>query len=467
MHKRLATQSVLIGCVVIFSLGIAQQHPQNVSAQAATQRNTYATFQADKQHPQSISAQAATDTITGTIAYVASNDTTGDQIWLVEPDGTNNREIYSLNVPDPYEAQMITGLAWRPDSGELIFTSDHEDDCSWYNYDVYAILADGSGYRRVTNGPACAQLANYPQGRVTLNTAGVYGYQVYIQGAPGLGWASGSALTFDHVADLGNGLQPIAIVDGRDRAMGGAVNVQAGQSVAGEADAYSSLTDQLGAYNPVWRRDGSRVGYAFGCAELRGVADHAPAGDYGQRLFDAAGVSPCLMAWGSTAGTANHVLYFNMLGDQTAPHPAGIYQTIESGNAGTRLVEMDEWSKVFRLQYLPDASGFIFTYVNSSTSSDIYRYDFQSDTITQLTDFSSKYARDFAISPDGRYIVFELAPDGLLCNFGCASDLWIMPLNVPNPVPQLFVAGGAHPTWSQGAIRMPTTHRLFLPFVKK
>ncbi len=465
MYKRIVTQLALIGGALIFSLGVAQQHPQNVAAQASTPRNIHAASQVDQQHLQNVSAQAATGTVTGTIAYVVGNDTTGDQIWLIEPDKSNNRKIYSTGVPDPYEVDFMTSLAWRPDARELIFTSNHEEYCSWYNYDVYAILADGSGYRRVTNGPGCAQLANYPQGRVTLDTSNVpYGDQVYVQGAPELKTVLGSTLTFDHVADLGNGVQPIAIVYGSYRSMGGWVDVKAGQSVTGDAYPYTSYSDQLGAYNPVWRRDGSRVGYAFGCADLRGVADHAPAGDSGQPLFDATGVNTCVMDWGPTAGTANNILYFNDVGEATDPYPAGIYQTIEGGNAGTQKILMDSLSKVFRLQYLPDASGFIFTYVDSSTSSQVYRYDFQSDTITQLTNFSGKYARDFSISPDGQYIVFELAPDGLMCVFGCASDLWIMPLTVSNPVPQLLVAGGAHPSWSR---QMPTTYRLSLPLVKK
>ncbi len=135
------------------------------------------------------------------------------------------------------------------------------------------------------------------------------------------------------------------------------------------------------------------------------------------------------------------------------------------------MIEMQDWNMVFRIQYLPDASGFIYTFVDSSTSSQVYRYDFQSDTITQLTSFSGQYARDFSISPDGQYIVFELAPDGLLCNFGCASKLWMMDIDGSNLHPLLAADGspieGAHPTWSRGAIQMPTTHKLFLPLVKK
>ena len=214
----------------------------------------------------------------------------------------------------------------------------------------------------------------------------------------------------------------------------------------------------------VWRqRDGSGLGYAFGCADIRGIADHPPAGDSGQPLFDAAAVTPCVMDWGPTAGTANKILYFTSTGN------AGIYQTTENGGTGTWLVQMDSLSMVFRVQYLPDASGFIFTYVNSSTSSDVYRYDIQSDTLTQLTNFSGEYARDFSISPDGKSIVFERAEDGLLCLFGCASKLWIMGIDGSNLQPLPGTGGnaldGAHPTWIQRAIKLPA--KVFLPFAKK
>lgn len=434
MYKRFAIQFALIGCALLFLFGIAQQYPQRVSAQATT----------------------------GTIAYVVGNDTTGDQIWLIDSDGNHKRQIYQIGVSDPYGVDYMTSLAWRPDGGELIFTSNHEDYCSWYTYDVYAIQSDGNGYRRVTNGPACAALASYPQGTVTLDTSSVVGYQVYLQGAPTLKSAFGSTLTFDHVADFGNTLQPIAIINGLDRWMSGAVDVKSNQVINGDANAYTTVTDQLGAYNPVWKRDGSRIGYAFGCAEVLGIADHPSAGNYGQPLFDATGTSPCVMAWGPTAATANNIVYFSNTGN------AGIYRTTENGGIGTQVIQMQELSMVFRIQYLPDASGFIFTFVDSSISSNIYRYDFQSDTITQLTQFSHEYARDFSLSPDGRYIVFERAPEELLAAFGGASDLYVMDItDVNNLTPSLFVAGGAHPTWSQGVIQSPTTHKLYLPLVVK
>src|SRR5512144_1522807 len=57
----------------------------------------------------------AAQTSTGTIAYVVPNDTTGDQIWIADANGSNARPIYNLGVPDPYQVHGISGLAWKPD----------------------------------------------------------------------------------------------------------------------------------------------------------------------------------------------------------------------------------------------------------------------------------------------------------------------------------------------------------------
>jgi Tol biopolymer transport system component len=181
--------------------------------------------------------------------------------------------------------------------------------------------------------------------------------------------------------------------------------------------------------------------------ELRGIADQPAPGSYGEKLFQATGVAPCLMAWGSTAGTANDFVYFSRTGE------AGIYRTSESGGPRTPLVTMAELSKVFQIQYLPDASGIIYTFVDHSTSSQVYRYDFQSDSITQLTDLNYEFARDFAISPDGQFIVYERAPNELKAEFGGASDLWIMGIDGSNP--RLLVTHGAHPSWIQNVTQAP------------
>src|SRR5512141_2246812 len=75
-------------------------------------------------------AQASADP--GTIAYVRPNDVTGDEIRLIEPDGSNDRHLWNTNVPDLPELEQISSLAWRPDGTELAFASRHEEACSFY-----------------------------------------------------------------------------------------------------------------------------------------------------------------------------------------------------------------------------------------------------------------------------------------------------------------------------------------------
>src|SRR5512138_1276146 len=71
----------------------------------------------------------------GTIAYVRSNDATGDEIRLIEPDGTNDRLMWKTNVP-LNGVQQISALTWNPGASELAFASRHEEACSLYNSDV-------------------------------------------------------------------------------------------------------------------------------------------------------------------------------------------------------------------------------------------------------------------------------------------------------------------------------------------
>lgn len=425
--------------------------------------------------PPELSAASAA---VGTIAYVKPNDTTGDEIWLIEPDRSHDRRIYSTSIADPYSVRGISSLAWRPDAGELVLASNHENDCSWYASDLYSIFTDGSGYRRITNAPACAALANYPKGIVVIAVPGTDGFsQVYIQGAPSVKSIppGGGVITFNNVADLGNIVQPIVIISNGYRFMTNVfVDVKAGQTVYAEVTSITTGGDDtLGAYGPAWRRDGSRIGYSFGCAELYGIADQPPAGNTGQPLFNASQVTPCAMAWGPTANTANQIVYYNNTGGQ------GIYRTTEgSSNAGTQLVanDYDAVNFVFRIQYLPDASGFIYSIVdNFGDSSNLYRYDFASDSLMELTSYTNQYARDFAISPDGQTIVFELASFSFDCLWGCGSDLWTMTINGSNP--QLFKAGAAHPSWSINAISVPPPNptpgpvpgslKVYLPFIKR
>ena len=120
----------------------------------------------------------------GVIAYVKRS--TGD-IHVISPDGKNDRVLWTN--PDPDHTPI--DLAWRPDGLELAFSSQHEWTCSLYDGDVYAIRFDGTGYRRITNAPACAELAGLPKGSVTVEVQDLFGTSfVYVAGAPGLKKAS-------------------------------------------------------------------------------------------------------------------------------------------------------------------------------------------------------------------------------------------------------------------------------------
>ncbi len=378
---------------------------------------------------------------TGTIAYVVPDNTTGDQIWLAEPDGSNQRKIYTTGGADPYKVYGITSLNWRPDSGELAFASNHEMACSIYASDVYVIFPDGSGYRRVTNAPNCAALANYPQGSVTVSTGLTSGfYQIYVAGAPELKAPSLGSVTFDHVADLGNA-QGVFAIQGKYRWFGDPVDVKANENVVHTSNFYGEGLSSIGAYGPVWRSDGSRIGYTFGCAALYDIADQPPVNTQGEQLFISDQANTCAMEWGPTAATASDILYYTTLGDK------GIYRTTEhSTSPGEKVVGVA--AVLLDMHYLPNGSGLLATATNAwGDSANMYRVDFDPANVTQLTNYTDKFVRNFAISPDGLKVIFELAPRDWSTLSGGASDLWIMDIDDASTA-QPFQSGAAHPSWS-------------------
>ncbi|HEX8682956.1 MAG TPA: hypothetical protein VF707_11620, partial [Ardenticatenaceae bacterium] len=163
------------------------------------------------------------------IAYVRGD--TRDEIRLVAPDGSNDRRLWAHGLDDPHEVYGVLNLTWRRDGSELAFASTHENWCSLNHSDVFAIRANGTDYRRVTEAPACDALATYPKGTVEVpvennNFLGESwtGF-IYFQGAPSIQQVSlpagGSTIvTFNNVADFGDDyLQIAAIIQGGNRAI--------------------------------------------------------------------------------------------------------------------------------------------------------------------------------------------------------------------------------------------------------
>ncbi len=124
------------------------------------------------------------------IAYVPADK--ADSIRLVALDGTGDSLVWEHGPEDPSEVDDVWSLEWSPDARELTFASTHENWCSINASDVFVVAADGSGYRRVTQAPACADLGGYPSGAVRMPTEYVsftgdtfFGF-VYVQGAPSI-----------------------------------------------------------------------------------------------------------------------------------------------------------------------------------------------------------------------------------------------------------------------------------------
>jgi TolB protein len=396
-------------------------------------------------------------------------------IHTILPDGSGDRVLWTN--PGLSDMNSVYSLAWRPDGRVLAFSSQHEEACSWFQSDVYAIGYNGAGYRRVTNSPACAVLPSLPQGSVKVyvrNYTNSLGW-VYVQGAPGIesflagfiGW-----VTFDEVADFGQGVyQPSIGIGGLDRftSYPPYADVQPGETVEGgdlTVTEYSGFRG-FGAGKVSWKADGSAL--AYGMRSSSGITQIAVNPHYGATGVDLPVVedtAPSLVAWGPTDETRDQYLYYsgmNVLVDGVT----GVYlNTVGDAGGGTQLVQFENYDGryIFDIQWLPDASGFLFSMQYSSwdpigTFANIFEYDFATQEITRLTDLPNHdFALGLSISPDGQQIVFERAP---FPDYSPVS-LWIVD-RVPFAVPRKLADDAGGPAW--GPVPPPLTPRAYLPLV--
>jgi hypothetical protein len=392
----------------------------------------------------------------GTIAYVRG----GTELRVIEPDGANDHRLWTH--PDAKGELGIYGVAWRPDGKELAFSSAHAAASSLYHSDLYAIRPDGTGLRKLTNPPDRGEFARYPKGSVSVTvsndqpayrqsqaSAGIF--IVYVAGAdepqqitlpPG----ASKTLLFKSVADFGKTGQAIVAMYGKYRWFMPGVDVQAGRVV--KAPAFSITGDGielLGAFRPAWRSDGSRISYRSGLCTLNSVPANPPAGEY---IFNPlfGGKNPlgtCNWDWGPTPALANQIIY-----TENASGDSSIYRITEGGtHPGTKLTTYSdiEYQLLLDLHWLPDGSGFLFANQTlMRDSSNIFRYDFATRKVTQVTRLENEFARRFSISPDGQWIVFERAKS---LEDDEDSDLWIARIDGGNM--HLLVRNGFAPSWSR------------------
>ena len=324
---------VLRLAVIVLAAGVLATSPALLPA-VRLQASTSAA--ADPAAPASPAADAGLTADEGVIAYVKRS--TGD-IHLISPDGTNDRVLWTN--PDPDHTPI--DLAWRPDGLELAFSSQHEWMCSIYDGDVYAIRFDGNGYRRITNAPACAELAGLPKGSVTVFVEDVFGDSfVYVAGAPGLTRAQSGNMTFDNVADFGQGVfQPSVGIAMLDRVIGREpyADVQPDKTVAGGslyiADTYT-IRD-WGAGKVSWKADGAMLGYNMRtCSEINAIARVPTYGRLGDTLPVVPKARPCLHSWNPTLAGSNQYLYYST--DWFSDDAHGIFvNTVGDASGGTRL----------------------------------------------------------------------------------------------------------------------------------
>ncbi len=385
--------------------------------------------------------RAGADTPAGPIAYIRGGQTPGDEIRLINADGTSDRAIWKVPGPALYGA---SGLSWRPDGKEIAFASDHDAAHSIYESDIYAIRPDGTGLRRITNPPVTADLGRFPQGKlkVTLanDVADAGPFLVYTPGASvalGAVVPPGSAKTvvFDRVADFGAHPHPVVAMLGKTRWMIPGPVVRAGQIAdAGTLRITPHGMDHYGAFGPVWRQDGKIVAYILGGGAAIEYArpDAGPGTVGGESLTGGAFLAAHAYDLGPTPETKDQILY--------SGGTRGVALTrAGSGDRGKELVDVGFTEYVENVWWLPDGLGLLFSKTNF-INTNIYRYDFASKQVAQLTHFDDEMATNFAPSPDGKWIVFTRRK-----NLEKTTDLWVMRIDGSDM--RLLVRNGGAPAW--------------------
>lgn len=357
--------------------------------------------------PDDATAQTAA---VGTIAYVR-----GNEIRLVGTDGQNDRKLWSAPLPEG--ARGIRGMQWRPDGGALAFGSGYQWLCSQYDSDIYTILANGSGLKRLTNSPECNALAAFPKGSVKVrieNDSAESLFGIYVEGAPEttlitLSPGAAADVTIPNVADLGNFPQAITVINGKYRWVDPAVtvNVVPGQTANATSPFVLSGTGvyaNVGAAYPTWHRSGTKVGFLYQEGFMLQIGANPPVGGADSFILDpGAGVVAQGMIW---SPVSDWLLYAS----------SDSISVVQPGatDGGIAIINKDPLTEiVVGMDWLPDESGFIFSISSGQfgpESSNIYEYNFEQNDLRQITFFDG-FAGGLSLSPTADRIVFEYAAE--------------------------------------------------------
>ncbi|MEZ4675957.1 MAG: hypothetical protein R2932_17155 [Caldilineaceae bacterium] len=377
----------------------------------------------------------------GTIAYAAD-----DGLWLVNADGTDSRRIWQL--PDP-ATQQITGLDWSPDGTRIAFAANHESLCSLYRADIYSINIDGTNLRRLTNSPACGELAGFPKGsvQVTLrNNLTESLFLLYVEGAPEaievpIPPGTVRTVTVENVADFGDGvLQQLVLFQTDQRNWVNSavtVDVRPNTTTAASADFLinnenSFTTNRYGVNFPSWQRDGQAVAFTFGGTTARQIAANPTVAQPSTKLFPEGSI---FASRAELSPIDEQVLLYS--------YPQIGLGTV--GDAASVNPILNLSGTLFGMDWLVDGSGLVGgeNLGLGETHANLWRYTFGASEVINLTNFDDEnrgYAADPGVSPDGTEIVYIYAPTS-----DAAAELQIMDIDGGN-VRSLGVSG-LYPDW--------------------
>lgn len=353
----------------------------------------------------------------GTIAYfrvvgATPSEPGTSELHLINPDGSNDRMIYST----PRGLTTIYPIpGWRPDGREIAFISAHEFACSRFDSDIFAIQPNGSGLRRITNAPKCADLAQLPKGSVTVTVQNLVTnasiFFVYVEGATDLVQVTispgfSTTVTVNNVADL-NRQQVVYVKSGSGTWFNPAAyaDVVPGQTVTAANPV--QITSGFGPYqlrinNLTWKGDGSAIAYIVEAGLRQFVPAFPATGEFGQVVFagNQALVSTAL-AW---SPVSDEFLYYSNLA-----FPNGIYRGVKGSDVSTHTLVI-ETDFVNGITWLHDGSGFVFS-INAFAFSPnkIGRFDFGNNQATLINEGFN--IAGVVPAPDGKYIAFAQRED--------------------------------------------------------
>lgn len=389
-------------------------------------------------------AQAAADT---TIVYISED---ARSLRFIQPDGSNDRLLWA--IPDGVSGE-IESVAWRPDAQQIAFAGTHESICSEYAADIFLINPDGSNLQRLTNGPACDQLAAYAQGSATVQlsnqNANFSEYLVYIEGAPTakvVTVAPGETVlvAFPQVADLGEGVLQLAVAtNGSTRWFDAGVTVDVTPDTNVHAGLLTVTGGGFAAYGAThvsWSADGSRLAYQLGQGKLWQVGlDVALLGEGGALLAPAIN-SQVLGARPVWSPVDNQVLYQRF---GVSPQTVTLAEA-DADNPGRALLDVKDTQGI---GWLKDGSGLGVAAIDALLSHlDLYLYRFADNSITQLTQTEAGQAALYPnFAPDHSRLVYTYVPD--IQAQPAAPVLRIM--NIDGSDDHLLVEGGSRADWSR------------------